>query len=454
MRSCISIWKTAIILMGLSLFLSEERAIAQTETGSPYTVKGLGELHPRNYARNFGMGGVGIALPGVSGVDPSNPGHYGNLVEPGFDMGVTHDRITVSDGEIAETKKRTQLQNVAFGFPGSKRWTLTLGIHPFAQRDYDVEDTLTKPGVGEFARSYTGEGRIHKLYIGNGYNILHQGDSLRLGIGFNLSYLFGELTQRKSTEYRDPANFNTRIRREAALNAFAFDAGLHFQKRFGLHPRDGAEEGEMVPLRLMAGLTVDIPRNVQLEMSEVGETYTSSGTRDTSSFVEDEGVPFQLPLGYGGGISFEYDEKLTGSFEYRTRQWGSVGEEASALLFPGDRARDREILRAGFEFTPRTEYARTSSYFAYMNYRLGVRSISEYYRYNGREVRDLGISFGLGLPLVRSSSFSTLDIGVEWSKRGPGGGGSLLRERAWKFYLGVSLSPHRADQWFREPKIR
>jgi hypothetical protein len=245
-----------------------------------------------------------------------------------------------------------------------------------------------------------------------------------------------------------------RVRKDVSISEFAFDAGVHFQKRFGLHPRKGTESGEMVPLRFMTGLTVDVPRNGHLEKSELATTYTSTGTRDTSSFVEDQRLPFQLPLGYGGGIALEYDEKLTASFEYRTRKWGSIGSEASSLLFPSDEARDRRILRAGLEYTPLTEYSRTSSYFAYMDYRLGVRSVNEYFSYNGRQVQDLGISFGLGLPLVRSSSYSTIDLGVEWSKRGPEGSGSMLRERAWKFYLGVSLSPHRADQWFREPKIR
>ncbi|MFB6257088.1 MAG: hypothetical protein ABEH38_00210, partial [Flavobacteriales bacterium] len=163
--------------------LGESGALAQTETGSPFSAKGLGELAPRNYARNFSMGGVGVALPATDDIDPSNPGHYGNLVEPGLNMGVRHDRIMVTDGELEETKKNTQLQNIAFGFPAADRWTLVLGIQPMAQRNYHIEDTLVKDGIGEYAKNYVGKGRLQKLFIGNGYNIIQQGDSLRLGIG-------------------------------------------------------------------------------------------------------------------------------------------------------------------------------------------------------------------------------------------------------------------------------
>ncbi len=455
MRSCTITSRSLLLLLFLPL-LFEGGLRAQNETGSPFSVKGLGELGPPNYARNFGMGGVGMALPGHTGVDPSNPGHYGNLEEPTFEMGVLHQRIGVRNGELKESKKNTGLRNIAFGFPGSDRWTLTMGIEPMAQRDYAVRDSgLQKDGIGTYHRAYGGDGRIQRAYIGNGYNVIQRGDSLVLGIGFHAAYLFGELSDRRNIAFESSSNFNTRVERGISVGGFAFDAGLHFQKRFDLHPREGTESGEMVPLRLMAGLTFDIPRELGIEKDRLVETYTNSGgVKDTIELVDGQKLPFRLPLGYGGGFALEYDERLKASFEFRKRNWGDVQGEAASLLFSG-KNRDRVVGRFGLEYTPQLEYKRSSSYFAYWDYRLGARAIKEYYSYNGREVRDLGISFGLGVPLVRSSSYSSINIGAEWSRRGPQGGGTdLLRERAWKFYIGVSLSPHRADQWFREPKIR
>lgn len=440
----------------LPIILTEPQARAQNETGSPFSVKGLGELGPPNYARNFGMGGVGIALSGRTGVDPSNPGHYGNLEEPTFEMGVMHQRIKVSNDQLSETKKNTQLQNIAFGFPASERWTLTLGIEPLVKRDYSVRDSsLQKKGVGTYHKAFDGKGRIQRAFIGNGYNIVQKGDSLVFGVGFHVGYLFGELNDSRTTTYESSTNFNTQIEEGTAVNGLVFDAGLHFQKRFDLHPRDGNTDGEMVPLRLMGGLSVDLPRELGIEKDRLVETYTNSGgVKDTVEMVDGKEIPFRLPLSYGGGIAVEYDERLKASFEFRKRNWSQVQGEAASLLFSGN-SRDRMTGRFGLEFTPRSEYNRSSSYFAYWDYRLGARAIREYYSYSGREVRDLGISFGLGVPLVRSSAYSSINIGAEWSRRGPEGqGASLLRERAWKFYLGVSLSPHRADQWFREPKIR
>lgn len=439
-------------MMLLPLLLPDCGVWAQTETGSPFSVKGLGELQPRNYSRNFGMGGVGIALPAEKGVDPSNPGHYGNLEQPGFDLGVTHQRLKVQKGDLKETKKNTQLQNIAFGFPGSDRWTLTLGINPMVQRNYSIRDTLTREGIGEYARAYEGGGRLQKVFMGNGYNLIQRGDSLRLGIGFHVAYLFGELTKRRNTEFESPSNFNTRSQEELEFSDLIFDAGVHFQKRFALHSRESGEG--TVPMRLMAGLTTDLPRNVTMERDHLATTYRGTSTRDTTSLVIGEELPLRFPLGYGGGLAFIYDEKLKGSFEYRTRRWGDLEGKAEDVLFPSEEARNRSTMRMGFELTPKREFDRSASYFAYWNYRVGARSTREYYEFNGQEMEDLGISFGLGIPLVRSSSHSTIELGAEWSRRGPKGSGTMLRERAWKFYFGVSLSPHRADQWFSEPKIR
>ncbi len=398
------------------------------------------------------MGGVGMSLPGNTGIDPSNPGHYGNLEEPTFEMGAMHHRIGVSNGMEEETKKNTALQNISLGFPASDRWTLTFGLMPFSQKNYSVRDTLNKPGIGTHVRAYEGSGRFQQLYLGNGYNIIQQGDSLVLGIGAQVNYLFGTLQDRKITEFESTSISNTRVEEELSVNRFLFEAGIHFQKRIDLHPRPGSDGEEMVPLRLMAGGSVDLPSNGDMGYGELARTYNSSSFQDTSTFIEGASVPYRFPLGYGGGISLEYDDRLKAAFEYRTRLWGQGNDEGSRLLFQ-DGGRDRSEMRVGFEFIPRKEYSQRASYFSYWSYRLGGRYIQESFSYEGEQVEDLGISFGFGLPLIRSSSHSTIDLGVEWSKRGPERAG-LLREQSWTFFVGVSLSPHRADQWFREPKIR
>lgn len=416
-------------------------------------MNGFGELAPRNYARNFGMGGTGIGMAGEYGVDPVNPGHYGNLKEPSFEMGVLHQRYYLTDGTEEELKKSTDLQNIAFGFPASDRWTLSFGIQPFSHRFYDIRDTLEQEGIGEYAHTYQGKGRIQRLFVGNGYNIIQQGDSLTLGIGFHMNYLFGTIEDQRTNEFESSAVFNNEIKDKWSFSEFLFDVGVHFQKRIGLHPRKRDEE-EMVPLQLMAGLTVDLPQTVTPERSFLSRTYGPEGrVKDTVRSLQDESYPMDFPLGIGGGIALKYDEKLTLTFDHRIRPWSSGKKNEEHPLF-SEGPYDRSETRAGLEYIPKNEYSQRASYFSYASYRLGARSIAEYSGYNGQQIQDLGISFGVGFPLVRSSSsYSMLNIGAEWGERGASGGGGL-EEEFWRFSVGVSLSPHRADQWFRKPKIR
>ena len=88
-----------------------------------------------------------------------------------------------------------------------------------------------------------------------------------------------------------------------------------------------------------------------------------------------------------------------------------------------------------------------------MRYSAGLRYENLYYVFNNTPSTELGISFGLGLPIVKSvriveekvAIVSTINIILEYIKRGSTG---LIQEDYFKIGLGLNLN----DKWFTKRK--
>ena len=82
-----------------------------------------------------------------------------------------------------------------------------------------------------------------------------------------------------------------------------------------------------------------------------------------------------------------------------------------------------------------------------VNYNTGFLSVSAFGEsISPTEINDLSLSLGLGLPLKKSKS--TLNIGVQFGRRGSLGEG-LVEERYIKFQLALTFN----DKWFTKRKI-
>jgi hypothetical protein len=66
---------------------------------------------------------------------------------------------------------------------------------------------------------------------------------------------------------------------------------------------------------------------------------------------------------------------------------------------------------------------------------------------NSSSINEFGISFGLGLPIGRTSGFSNANVGFELGQRGTQDNG-LIRETFFNFSVGLSLN----DTWFIKRK--
>jgi hypothetical protein len=86
-----------------------------------------------------------------------------------------------------------------------------------------------------------------------------------------------------------------------------------------------------------------------------------------------------------------------------------------------------------------------------VTYRAGFRYENLGFKVQNQSITDIGINFGLGIPLKRSSSafvnFSNINVNFEYGQRGTRNA-NLIKED----YFSMSLSISFNDKWFEKRK--
>jgi hypothetical protein len=112
---------------------------------------------------------------------------------------------------------------------------------------------------------------------------------------------------------------------------------------------------------------------------------------------------------------------------------------------------------AGFSLIPSPNYGERGSLLKHIRYSLGLRYEDLYYNFNAQRFQEFGISFGLGLPVVKSVRLedekvpvvSRVNISAEYIKRGSSSN-DFIQEDYFKIGLGLNLN----DKWFTKRKYR
>ena len=100
-------------------------------------------------------------------------------------------------------------------------------------------------------------------------------------------------------------------------------------------------------------------------------------------------------------------------------------------------------MAAGLQYVPNYR----GSYLKRTAYRVGAFYNHDYQNVGGNNVRDYGVSAGVGLPALGSKT--VINLGVEWRHR-YSSPAMLIKEN----YLNVTLSVNFNEMWFWKNKIR
>lgn len=414
-----SIKATKLVLLALILVISIPVS-AQRNTFSPYSRYGYGTLHDPVMGQSLGMGGTAYGLRDNSSINPMNPATYSAIDSLSFlfDFGFTGMGSSFSENGVREKNWNYQLDHIALKFPIAKNFGLSMGLYEYSQVGYVFSTSGTIPGgVGEdnvtYLNSYSATGGLNNFYIGTSYALFN-----RLALGVNLNYKFGNLIYLQSSTYSNSDYSSTSVSNNLILNQMNLEYGIQYDQPIGKKHR----------FVLGATYSAEKPFKSELVSTQIVlDTLTTTSTAD-----------FSTPQSIGVGLSYTYDDRLLVALDYAQQAWGDVPFYGKI-----DSLASTRRLALGLEYLP-SKYG--DYYYQVIKYRVGLQYSESYINFAAGNLKNIGLTFGLGLPLRNQRS--VLNLAFEFGK-------TMAPEKRMiqENYCKMSLSVAFNETWFMKRKF-
>lgn len=410
-----------IILSTIFLFSFTITIFGQKLVNSPYSRFNIGTMEPAGSFKSQAMGGLSVSLRDNSSIFFTNPASYSSLDTNSFvfDFGLDYSLNKLSDGTSHYSSDDMNFDHFIIGFPLAHGWGLAFGLIPLSNGYYKVSDIVksTDPGydpaVGEYGSSHSGDGGFSNFFIGSGIKL-----NKNLSAGINMTILFGQIKRTNQFDFADVYNvYNNNSTERLQLSGINLDYGLQYS----------------IPLKnkhfFNTGVSLTTGKHFKSEYENFLFRYTATGSTDTMSYISSKSKSTFLPATFRAGISTGILNKFTAGVDFVASNW-------SEAVIPGSSGytADTKKIIFGLEYTP--DRASNYSYLKRMDYRLGGHAGGNYLVINGERVKEVGVSFGLGIPMRRSLSKTNLFF--DYSKRSGSGANTLPVENY--FTMGVSIN--------------
>ena len=444
----------------ISSIISLSFSTAQDLNTSPFSRYGLGELNAVQSTHFLGMSNASNSFSDPQNINIANPASYAGFFRynPIFDVSVSGKsalyKSNYSNEENTSSATSSGLNNMLIGLPIQKNWGLVLGILPYSSMGYNA----TSNEIIDFntiSYKYSGDGSINRLILGNGFNILNRGDSLKIALGFNASYLFGTLNQLNSVEFNDNSYYNSRIQNQASISSWLFDGGIQYFQQF----RNPANSNRWF---LRMGASYSLQSNAKTINDYFAYTYTYNFNiqeipKDTLSFDEDiEGsvtIPDKMTFSISIGRNAQDKNVWDLAAQYTSSDWTTFNDTQLFINQTNLSLGAYEQWSFGYRITPSLDWANTNkSILAKSNYSFGFKRATSEVIVSGNSLLNYGINFGVSIPMLSSRSLSRLNLGCELGRLGTVAENNI-EENYIRFSVGFSMAPDtRYDRWFRKRK--
>ena len=408
---------------------------AENGMNSPYTRYGFGQLSSMSVGANKGIGGTGIGLQNSSQINLLNPASYAAVDTLTFlmDIGASLHNTNFAESGVKMNARNTTFDYLAMQFRLSPRLGMTIAMMPFSNIGYNfsnsaIINSYQDPITGEIIKveegeeisvtnRYYGDGGLRQVTAGLGWRPFKG-----FSIGANFSYLYGEAYHYVYNQYNE-SSISTRTKQYLAdISTYKTDFGAQYQATFGKN-------------RITLGATYQLGHTIDndiyiIDMISTGSTVTSSDTLRST--------PMSIPSGYGVGISYTYDQRLTFAADYSVQQY-------STAEFFGMKGADYHRASIGVEYIP--EHI-TRKLFRRARYRAGLHMATAHYQIGDQQgPTEYGASIGIGLPIMNGwGSKSVINISGQAVHVRPNAPG-MITENYLRLSIGLSLNETWFDIW-------
>lgn len=429
---------------------------AQVTTVSPFSSQGLGDVGYYGDAYFTGIGGVSLPVIDSTQVNLFNPASYSMVSQglPLFSMGFAHQESFFEENDQTGRDRYTGITQMALVVPFAKRLGLAFGLKPFSRAGYEVNNFDIVNGDSIFY-DYAGKGEIQEFLVGFSVKFLDR-LSHKMSLGVQGKRYFGQIEyNRKAFTTANFISSGGMETNKLNVGGFGYEAALTYQ--FRPNTKNSLT---------LSGFFRDQQRiNVVQSNSRVafGE-FGNVNTYDTLLPSTREEGRINLPQRIGAGFSYEFKaqrDSISGSGrspsftifgEYTMDPWSQYETSVDDLpisYFDGMSA------RFGMQFIPHKNVLERTAYlkrFQRWSYRLGAFYSELPYQSAGEQVLDMGVSFGIGVPITLNQAVSTINFSVNYGERGAGTSGAGLRENYVGFNFGLNIAPSY-DRWFRKQQL-
>jgi hypothetical protein len=410
--------------------------LAQRTSLSPYSFFGIGEEFSPVTVEQAGMGGIGVAFSHYKYLNFTNPAAIANLRYTTYGFGGTHKELKLKSATSTQSSALTTFNYVGIGFPIGKKAGFGVGIQPVSSVGYELENTILDANgdITELSL-FEGNGGVNRIYFNLGFLLFKD-----LALGAKASFNFGNINN-TIIDQRVGLSLGTKYEEITQVRGSAIQLGAQYKKAV----KDD--------LTITAGAAVKLSNEMRVNGDDYLYSVILLGAaqipRDTLSTSGISGT-FQMPLKSTLGIGIGKTDKWYAGVEYETQDAYQTSGFLSTTNTAFRYGNSNRIGIGGF-YIPKINSI--SSYFDRITYRFGIRMENTGLLVDGSgtnsnfsEIKDFGISFGLGIPLKR---LSTMNVGFEYGKRGTTDN-NLIQENYFNMRLSLSLTD---INWFIKRRI-
>jgi hypothetical protein len=403
----------------------------QKDVNSPYSRYNIGMLEPAGSFRNLGMGGLETALRDNSSISISNPASYSAIDTTSFlfDFGIDYSMNFISNGTTKSSSDDINFDHLIMGFPIAKGFGASVGVVPLSNNYYKLSGSVEEgdpdynPSVGGYTTFHGGSGSYYKVYVGTGLKV-----TKNFSLGVNMTVLTGELKRVNQVDFSDTYYvYNDNSTERLGMNGVNFEYGFQYAASPGNNNF------------FNAGVSLSSSHNYNSDYSLLSIRYASLGSTDTIKYTSSKTDSY-IPGTLRAGISFGKRNKFMAGFDYIETKW-------SQSKIPGSEgyAADTKSYLAGFEYIP-DKYS-NYSFIDRLEYRAGAHYADNYVIINGKQIKEYGMSAGIGIPMRRTQSKT--NIFFDFTRRTGSSANDLHTENYFTF--GISLNLYD-PYWFIKRK--